>query len=121
MQNHVTKCIEESTKHTISIKNRGKAAGKLTIRQIGHGSLLIMLSKSFINKLMNIIGSMARDIISKDLCDTVLFGVMVDSIQDVYVINRLAIYLHYVVKRNIQERFFFDFSCSRWFIWTCFI
>src|SRR5678816_3284420 len=47
---------------------------------------------------------MFRDIILKDLHDSIIFSVMIDSTQDIAVMDQLAICVRYVFQGMIYER-----------------
>lgn len=107
LQNHVNECVKNSKAQlarNIKIKKQNKSAGQLIKPQLGRGSLLTFLSKSFINKLIKIIGELGRDIILKELHESVIYSLMVDSTQDVAVMDQLAICVRYVTKGKISER-----------------
>lgn len=104
LQNHVKQCIEESKKHKQKTIEKRKLVGKSTKRQYGRGSLITFLSKSFINKLIKTIATIGRNIILKDLKDSIIYSVMVDSTQDVAVMDQLAICVRYVVQGKVYER-----------------
>lgn len=56
----------------------------------GRGSLVTFLFKAFLHKLIKIIGSHVQSKISKDLKDAKEFSVMLDSTQDIAVINEAS-------------------------------
>nr|CAI5851138.1 unnamed protein product [Callosobruchus analis] len=74
LQNDVKQCIEDSKKH----KQK--------------------------NKLIKTIATTGRNIILKDLHDSITYSVMVDSTQDVAVMDQLAICVRYVVQGKVYER-----------------
>lgn len=47
---------------------------------------------------------MSRDIILKDLGDSITYSIMVDSTQDVAVKDQLAICIRYLVQRKLFEQ-----------------
>lgn len=104
LQSHVKKCIEDSKKHRIKTKDKREATGKQSKRTTGRGSMLTFLSKTFINKLIKITSSMGRNIILKDLQDSIIYSVMVDSTQDIAVMDQLAVCVRYVVQGKVYER-----------------
>lgn len=104
LQNHVKQCIEDSRKHKQKTMEKRKLARESTKRQYGRGSLITFLSKSFINKLIKTIATTGRNKILKDLHDSITYSIMVDSTQDVAVMDQLTICVRYVVQGKVYER-----------------
>lgn len=73
-------------------------------KSMGRGSLLTFLSKTFINKMIITIGKMGQQMILKDLADSITYSLMVDTTQDVVVMDQLAICVRYVVEGKLYER-----------------
>jgi hypothetical protein len=66
--------------------------------------LVTFLSKTFINKLILIIGQIIQDKIINDIKQAKMFSIMVDSTQDVSVVNQLAICVRYVLDNEVHEK-----------------
>lgn len=86
---HVDQCILNSD------KNKHKR---------GRGSLITFMSKSFVNKLIILIGNSLNNIILKEIKESSIISVMVDSTQDVAVMDQLAIVIRYIFEGNVFER-----------------
>lgn len=70
----------------------------------GRGALVTFLSKSFINKLIAVIGSFGQSLILNDLKRCKTYSIMVDSTQDVAVMDQFAICVRYVIDDQVYER-----------------
>ncbi|KAL4132621.1 hypothetical protein QTP88_009743 [Uroleucon formosanum] len=86
---HLNQCILKSDKNK---QNRGR------------GSLITFMSKSIVNKLIIIIGNSLQNIILNEIKESSIISVMVDSTQDVAVMDQLAIVVRYIIEGNIFER-----------------
>lgn len=86
------------------IEKREKS-GKPNKGQIGRGSLLTFLSKNFVNKVIQIIGAYGRNKILTDIHNSIIFSLMVDTTQDVAVMDQLTICFRYVLEGAVYERF----------------
>lgn len=86
---HLDQCVLKSDKNK---QNRGR------------GSLITFMSKSIVNKLIIIIGNSLQNIILNEIKESSIISVMVDSTQDVAVMDQLAIVVRYVIEGNIFER-----------------
>ena len=70
----------------------------------GRGSFITLLSKTTVNKLINIIGSLIKETIVEEVLEFRKFGIGVDSTQDVGIVDQLAICLRYVKDGEAKER-----------------
>ena len=68
------------------------------------GSFITLLSKTTVNKLINIIGSIIKETIVEEVLECRKFGIEVDSTQDVGIVDQLAICLRYVKDGEAKER-----------------
>lgn len=57
------------------------------IGKVGRGSIVTFLYKQFVNKMINVIGTISRGIIIDNLKRSVIFRLTVDSTQDVAVMD----------------------------------
>jgi len=90
LQQHLNTSIK------LSKKNKSKK---------GHGSLITFLSKHFINDNIIVpIGQAIQNIIVKDIKECQKFSIMIDSTQDVSVMDQLAICVRYVYGEKVSER-----------------
>ena len=81
-----------------------------TIKKTGRGSSVTFLSKTFVRKVIIIIGDLIEKAIAKDVNADGIFSLEVDSTQDVSVQDQLSICVRYVDKNEdseepVQERF----------------
>lgn len=67
----------------------------------GRGSLVIFLSKTFINKLIKTISKIGTQMILKDLSDSIICCLIIDFTQDVAVMDQSAICVRYVVQGKV--------------------
>lgn len=67
--------------------------------------MVTFLSKTFINKIILIIGQSIQDKIVNDLKQAQYFSILVDSTQDVAVLDQLAICVRYVLENEVNENF----------------
>lgn len=95
LQKHLTLAIKNSEKRKLSLKNKSK----------GRGSLVTLLSKTTINKIIIAILQSIRNKIKNELCNQ-KFSLQVDSTQDVSVSDQAAIYIRYIYNGEITERLF---------------
>lgn len=93
LQKHLTLAIKNSEKRKLSLKNKSK------------GSLVTLLSKTTINKIIIAILQSIRNKIKYELCNQ-KFSLQVDSTQDVSVSDQAAIYIRYIYNGEITERLF---------------
>ena len=70
----------------------------------GRGSFITLLSKTTVNKLINIIGSLFKETIVEEVLECRKFGIEVDSTQDVGIVDQLAICLRYVKDGEAKEK-----------------
>ena len=70
----------------------------------GRGSFITLLSKTTVNKLINIIGSLIKETIVEEVLEYRKFGIEVDSTQDDGIVDQLAICLRYVKDGEAKER-----------------
>lgn len=96
---HVKNCIELSKKR----KAGGKKNNNTLSQTRGRGSLVTFLSKTFINKIVLVIGNLLQEKIVNELKEAQSFSILVDSTQDVAVLDQLAICVRYVLKNNVYE------------------
>jgi hypothetical protein len=97
---HVKNCIELIKK----CKARDKKNDNNLPQARGRGALVTFLSKAFINKLVLVIGKLLQEKIVNGLKETQSFSILVDSTQDVAVLDQLAICVRYVLKKNVYEK-----------------
>jgi len=64
----------------------------------GRGKFVTFLSKTTVNKIINIISDMVKDEIVKEVKDAGMFSAQMDSTQDISVHDQCAIVLRYVVE-----------------------
>nr|XP_018915260.1 PREDICTED: uncharacterized protein LOC109042787 [Bemisia tabaci] len=93
--------LKEHVKRSIELSKQRKRKQK---KKKGRGSLVTFLSKTFINKLIVVLGNAVQQQIFKDLKDTKNFSIMLDSTQDVAVMDQLAICARYVKNDAPCER-----------------
>ncbi|KAL4148352.1 hypothetical protein QTP88_002616 [Uroleucon formosanum] len=103
LNEHVKKCIE------LSKKRKEKAMKEMNnkfsqVHGHGRGSLVTFLSKTFINKLILAIGQIMQESIVNEIKQAQIFSILVDSTQDVAVLDQLAICVRYTLKNNIYEK-----------------
>lgn len=103
LKTHVEQCIQESKKKRIKELRKSDKSGS-NKKHFGKGSQLTFLSKTFINKLIKTIDKIGRQMILKDLSESMICSLMVDSTQDVAVMDQLAICVRYVVQGKVYER-----------------
>ncbi|KAL4100994.1 hypothetical protein QTP88_021015 [Uroleucon formosanum] len=108
---HVKYCIELSKKR----KAGGKKKNNTLSQTHSRGSLVIFLSKTFINKIVLVIGNLLQEKIVNELKEAQSFSILVDSTQDVPVLDQLAVCVRYVLKNNVYEKLLklvvaYDFS-----------
>ncbi|XP_050061585.1 zinc finger MYM-type protein 6-like [Aphis gossypii] len=71
----------------------------------GRGSLITFMSKNFINNNIIIpIGAAIQGTIVKEIKECIKFSIMIDSTQDVSVMDQLAICVRYIFNGVVQER-----------------
>lgn len=66
--------------------------------------MVTFLSKTFINKLILVIGQIIQSKIINVMKQAKLFSIMVDSTQDVSVLDQLAICVRYVLDNEVHEK-----------------
>jgi hypothetical protein len=66
--------------------------------------LVTILSKTFINKLILIIRQLIQNKIINDIKQAKPFSIMVDSTQDVSVVNQLTFCVRYVLDNEVHEK-----------------
>jgi len=86
---HLDQCILKSDKNK---QNRGR------------GSLIAVMLKSIVDKLIFIIGNSLQNIIFNEIKESSIISVMVNSTQDVAVMDQLAIVVRYIIEGNIFKR-----------------
>ena len=69
----------------------------------GRGSLVTFLSKSFINKLIKTIGLYIQRKIVDEVKKSKFFSIMIDSTQDVSIMDQMAVCLRYVCNSEVRE------------------
>jgi len=90
LKQHIDLSIE------LSEKNKSKK---------GRGSLITFLSKHFINeKLIIPIGKSIQNCIVNEIKESKKFSIMIDSTQDISVLDQLAICVRYIYNGIVQER-----------------
>lgn len=70
----------------------------------GRGSLVTFLSKTTINKIINLISQWIQEEIGKEVKKATFFSLLIDSTQDVSVTDQLAVCVRYVIQTDIKER-----------------
>ena len=103
--NHLQYCKQAS------LKRKKMQKGKQKKQKYGHGrsshdrgNLVTMLSKTTINKIINIVGKLIQTKIADNIKRAGIFSLEVDSTQDVSVLDQLCVCARYVVDGCIQER-----------------
>ncbi|XP_025204003.1 uncharacterized protein LOC112600891 [Melanaphis sacchari] len=98
IQNSIHLSNKRKEKELCNIKNGNQVHGH------GRGSLVTFLSKTFVNKLILIIGQIIQNKLINDIKQAKLFSIMVDSTQDVSVLDQLAICVRYVLNNEVHEK-----------------
>lgn len=91
LQVHLEKCIRESEK-------------KHAAQKTGRGDFTTFMSNHFINKLIKAVGEIGQGRILKELQEAQIFSIMVDSTQDVSVMDQLAVCVRYAIHGRVNER-----------------
>ncbi|KAF0721904.1 zinc finger MYM-type protein 1-like, partial [Aphis craccivora] len=93
------------TKRALEVESRRKVLeSKKNKSKKGHGSLITFLSKHFINDNIIVpIGQAIQNIIVKDIKECQKFSIMIDSTQDVSVMDQLAICVRHVLNFIMSE------------------
>jgi hypothetical protein len=84
-------------------KHAGKRGSKSSK---GRGSTVTFLSKTFINKVLEILCSMAQETIVKDIRECRAYSLEVDSTQDVTATDQFAICFRYTKDGRVHDRLF---------------
>ncbi len=91
LQAHISECIEKSKKmHESGHK--------------GRGSLLTLLSKTTVNKVISVISLLIQQRISEEVKEAGMYSVQMDTTQDLTAKNQRAVLLRYVTDA-INEKF----------------
>lgn len=98
IQNSIHLSNKRKEKELCNIKNGNQVHGH------GRGSLVTFLSKTFVNKLILVIGQIIQNELINDIKQAKLFSIMVDSTQDVSVLDQLAICVRYVLNNEVHEK-----------------
>lgn len=93
LSQHVTQSIEDS-----KCRKDSHPTSK------GRGNLITFLSKTTVNKLVNICGNQVKLAISNQVKEAKKFSIEVDSCQDVGVVDQVAICVRYVRNGLVNER-----------------
>jgi Domain of unknown function (DUF4371)/hAT family C-terminal dimerisation region len=101
LKSHVDKCV------TASQKRKDAVSGSK-----GRGNLVTFLSKTMVNYIFQIIHEMMMELISKEVQDSEIFSVQVDSCQDISVKEQLSVVLRYVKDGRIFETFAGFLECK---------
>ncbi|XP_008182762.1 zinc finger MYM-type protein 1-like [Acyrthosiphon pisum] len=80
-------------------KNRSTLSGGR-----GRGSLVTFLSKTTINKIINLISQWIQEEIGKEVKKVKFYSLLMDSTQDVSVTDQLAVCVRYVIQTEVKER-----------------
>lgn len=80
-------------------KNRSTLSGGR-----GRGSLVTFLSKTTINKIINLISQWIQEEIGKEVKKAKFYSLLIDSTQDVSVTDQLAVCVRYVIQTEVKER-----------------
>lgn len=83
LQQHLTECIEKS-------KKQHEAGAR------GRGSLVTLLSKDTINKVVKVISELIRETIASEVREAKLFSVQIDTTQDITSKDQCSVILMYV-------------------------
>jgi hypothetical protein len=94
LKSHVDKCVAASQKRKDAVSGSR-----------GRGSIVTFLSKTMVNYIFQIIHEMIMELISKEVQDSEIFSVQVDTCQDISVKEQLSIVLRYVKDGRIFETF----------------
>lgn len=70
----------------------------------GRGSYVTFLSKTTLNKILNITGNLIKNKIAKEVILSEQYSLEVDSTQDTSVMDQLCICIRYVLNGKINER-----------------
>lgn len=98
MQQHVTECIEKS-------KKQHEAGGK------GRGSLVTLLSKDTLNKVITIISQLIKETVADEVRAAGMFSVQIDTTQDITSNDQCSVILRYVTDA-IHERLVAVVDCK---------
>ncbi|KAL4141987.1 hypothetical protein QTP88_004520 [Uroleucon formosanum] len=89
LQTHINNSMKKS------LIKKGKAS---------HGSCVTFLSKTTLNKILNITGNLIKNKIAKEVIQSEQYSLEVDSTQDTSVMDQLCICIRYVLNEKINER-----------------
>ncbi|XP_050064310.1 uncharacterized protein LOC126553187 [Aphis gossypii] len=90
--------LNQHVKMSITLSEKAKS-------KKGRGSLITFMSKNFINNNIIIpIGAAIQGTIVKEIKECIKFSIMIDSTQDVSVMDQLAICVRYIFNGVVQER-----------------
>jgi len=93
LNNHLNLAIKRSKKRNQSTSTKGR------------GSLVTLLSKTTVNKVIMAIGQSMKNRMRKELGDQI-FSIQVDSTQDIGTSDQAAICIRYICEGEIKERLF---------------
>ena len=83
---------------------RGNSENLSTAAKKGRGSLITLLSKTTVNRLVIIIGEYIQQQISCEVRKSGSFSLEVDTTQDTAVLDQLAVVVRYVLEDKVKER-----------------
>ncbi|XP_050065156.1 zinc finger MYM-type protein 1-like [Aphis gossypii] len=95
LKKYLTEALQRSKKRRENVESNSK----------GRGSLITLLSKTTVNKIIEAILVTMRKIIKNELGDR-QFSIQVDSTQDIGANDQAAICLRYVFNSKVKERLF---------------
>lgn len=98
LQEHVKDCIKKS-------KRQHERKGT------GRGSLVTLLSKTTVNKIINVIKVLIQDVIATEVQEAGMFSVQIDTTQDLTSKDQCAVVLHYVTN-VVNERLLCVIDCE---------
>ncbi|XP_065320195.1 zinc finger MYM-type protein 1-like [Gordionus sp. m RMFG-2023] len=97
LRDHLEKAILKS--------KRRKKKLKLSEKSKGRGSLITLLSKTTVNKVIDVVLDQIRNLIKKEIGNK-RFSLQMDSTQDISVYDQATICLRYIYNGKITERLF---------------
>ncbi|XP_065319253.1 zinc finger MYM-type protein 1-like [Gordionus sp. m RMFG-2023] len=99
LRDHLEKAILKSKrrKDTLKLSNKSKSKGR--------GSLITLLSKTTVNKVIDAVLDQIRNLIKKEIGNK-RFSLQMDSTQDICVYDQATICLRYIYNGKITERLF---------------
>lgn len=98
LKEHLTECIEKSKK-----MHQSQARG--------HGAAVTFLSKTTVNTVISTVKCLIQETIAKEVAESVIFSVQIDTTQDITSHEQCSVILRYVTDA-IQERLLAVVKCE---------